>query len=361
MDKILIITDELPPILGGAGVVAKEIYQSIESDKFKSGFIYCSQPKSVFLRKIYKFTWPLWYIKPDLLKNILSSNTIIVNDVRSAYFVSLIDFFSKSSVLDKCNYILHGTEYIVANNETFFKRLILFSFFYKRFITRCNKISAVSLFTRDEFQASFPQEVDKQDIGYHYVGLPECFFNITSFEEKNDMNTIRFLTVSRLEVRKGLIEMLEIFSRIEYGDIRIEWFIYGSGKNEIAIRNKINELGLSDRVFLKGPMPRELIFKNEHEIYQFDLFWLLPVEPEAFGLVYLEASACHIPVLGPKQWGIKEAISEDYGFFYEPSFDWDSLFGTILDKNKRKNLSSGSRSFSIRFKLSDFVNHILVK
>lgn len=57
---------------------------------------------------------------------------------------------------------------------------------------------------------------------------------------------------------------------------------------------------------IMGAKDRLDIYQKEFPYYGFDLFWLLPNKPEAFGLVYIEASMVGVPALGIKIYGIIE-------------------------------------------------------
>lgn len=69
--------------------------------------------------------------------------------------------------------------------------------------------------------------------------------------------------------------------------------ICGQGEEEGALRRLIAELGMEQRIELAGLRPREEIAKR---LAQTDCF-VLASESETFGVSYLEALSCGVPVI----------------------------------------------------------------
>lgn len=85
---------------------------------------------------------------------------------------------------------------------------------------------------------------------------------------------------------------------------RLRWLIVGGGPMEGEVREMVARMGLEDRVALAGPrrdIPRLL---KGCDIFALASRW------EPFGIVYLEAAAVGLPVVGTRVDGVPEAVAE---------------------------------------------------
>lgn len=316
--KLLFITDEYPPTVGGAGVVAQQFVRDFISTRSNSRIdVFCSS-SLLKSKTFFKWFWPLVYLNIFIKFNIFEYDKIVVNDVRSAYFVGLVNFFTRKS-FNKIVYILHGTESEVVYNPSIKNRLILLPFFYNRFLSFANSVVAVSYYTQRFFLQSSPAivvENIERKIIVQYAGVSLSDFQyksvIKSSKEIANSRPFRLVSVSRIERRKGYFEMLEIFTDLTLVNNEIEWYIYGGGTCFNELKEAIEEKGLQSKVFLMGAMTRESIFNDEFKKFNFDLFWLLPNKPEAFGLVFIEAALVGTPTIGVNKYGVSESVIHFY-------------------------------------------------
>lgn len=321
--KILIITDELYPFhLGGAGVVVNKICNELNTLDYEYD-VFCSKPKKYnFVNKlVYNALWPFFYLKLLFYVMFNNYNKIIVNDLRSAYFIGLM--FRTKTIL-KCSYIVHGTEAeIVFDQRSYKNTLILLHVFYLKFLKHANKIVFVSKFTHDNFIKSIK---NKLCIGHkshiNYVGLDadyfteivkvsECFKNETDANLNIvNNNQIRLVSFSRLEARKGYFDMYLIFKQLLSMGLDVIWHIYGSGSISTSLQKIIENDNLGDKILMLGSKNRceliKIVYSN-----RYDVFWLLPNLPEAFGLTYIESAAMGLPSIAPNIYGIKESICHE--------------------------------------------------
>lgn len=123
------------------------------------------------------------------------------------------------------------------------------------------------------------------------------------------------LTVARLEPRKGIDRALRALARLkEHGDLQSDWryVIAGKGTELVALRRLTSELGLDDVVEFLG-------FVSDEDLpgcYEAADVFLQPNrnlngDTEGFGVVFLEAAACGLPVIGGVAGGTGDAI--DHG------------------------------------------------
>ena len=104
------------------------------------------------------------------------------------------------------------------------------------------------------------------------------------------------LTLSRLsadEQYKGHDEVLEVLPDLAKEVPDIAYLICGDGDDRPRLEAKAHRLGVADRVVFAGYIPdRE---KADH--YRLADAFVMPGRGEGFGIVYLEAMACGIPVV----------------------------------------------------------------
>ena len=115
------------------------------------------------------------------------------------------------------------------------------------------------------------------------------------------------MTLGRLaseERYKGFDEVLEILPRLSAEIPDLSYLICGEGGDRRRLEHKAETLGVRDRVVFAGFVSEDR--KAEH--YRLADAFVMPSSGEGFGIVFLEALACGIPVLGSKVDGGREAL-----------------------------------------------------
>ncbi|HGN0242050.1 glycosyltransferase family 4 protein [Proteus mirabilis] len=349
--KILILTDEYPPIIGGAGIVSKQLYIDLKELGNDVDIFTPAIKRNIF----FKIFWPFYYFNIKLFLKLKLQDRIIVNDIRSAYSITLISLFYKID-FKKIIYILHGTEYDIAYNPSIKNKLILLPFIYNLFLKKCNKIVSVSNYTKEIFlKNTTVREKIKNKIEVIYVGISKNIKKYNKYVIDRKDKYFRLVSVSRLEERKGYFEMLDIFIELSKKIPNLEWYIYGDGSIKNRLISEAKNKNIFDKIYFKGAMNREKIYNEEFYKYNFDLFWLLPNQPEAFGLVYIEASSLGVPTMGINKYGIRESVNN---LFYT---DIKFLVDLINDIKINKDIYiKNAFSFSEAFQSSIFAKKILV-
>jgi len=129
---------------------------------------------------------------------------------------------------------------------------------------------------------------------------------------KNRDNTLRLITVSRLINRKGIDHTLKAIAGLR--DKNISLLVVGTGSYENALKELCTKLGLDGIVKFHGYCPREELYK----LYSKADVFILPSLVESFGLVFAEAMACGLPVIGGRTGGVPELIKDENGILVEP-------------------------------------------
>jgi glycosyltransferase involved in cell wall biosynthesis len=104
------------------------------------------------------------------------------------------------------------------------------------------------------------------------------------------------LTVARLvnaERYKGIDEVLEVLPSVVAQIPSLAYVIVGDGPDRARLAAKAAALGLADRVLFTGYVSEHV--KIDH--YRVADLFAMPGRGEGFGIVYLEAMACGVPVI----------------------------------------------------------------
>lgn len=235
------------------------------------------------------------------LKLAVRSDIIIISHINMAVIGLAI-----KTLNPKCNVwlIAHGIE--VWRPLTLGKKMLL---------KRCDKIICVSNFTKQEM------------IRWHKIEAQKCivlnnavdpFMKLPASFEKPQYLMDRYglkpqdqvlFTLTRLattEQYKGYEQVIKVISKLKLKFPNIKYIL--SGQYDAVEQCRINQLidahNIADAVILTG-------FVNERELVDHflvaDLF-VLPSKKEGFGIVFIEALACGLPVICGNVDGSLDAI-----------------------------------------------------
>jgi len=142
------------------------------------------------------------------------------------------------------------------------------------------------------------------------------------------------LSVGALKRRKGYHISIPSIAKVKekYPDIR--YYIVGNQKNKRYFRylkKLVKKNNLQNNViFLENLLDKDLI-SLYHKV---DLFLLTPINIhdnfEGFGLVYLEANACGLPVIGTYNCGAEDAIKSGFNGILVPQNNINATAEAIL-------------------------------
>jgi glycosyltransferase involved in cell wall biosynthesis len=154
------------------------------------------------------------------------------------------------------------------------------------------------------------------------------------------------LTLSRLsagERYKGLDEVMEALPRLAESVPDVAYLICGDGDDRARLEAKAQALGVADRVVFAGYVPEAE--KPDH--YRLADAFVMPGRGEGFGIVYLEALACGIPVVASSADASQEAVRHgELGRVVDPD-DQDALVTAMRDAVRSpKEVPEGLAYFS---------------
>ena len=345
MTTILLITIEFPPETGGIENytynLIKRIPNSIvlapnvpNADKFdnKQDFkiirkkILYHRQHWLFKNRFYAnsigylitsiaLIWHSWHIikdeKPDL---ILCSDSIPVGIVIGLLYK-----------INKIPYIVfsYAKDVLFLQQMPFMKTLLGITF------TNSAKVIVISEFTR---KLIMDLKTKKSNTSKINPCVDSNFFkpmNVSNLKEQYGLSDKKIiLTVARLDEMKGNDMVLRSMPEVLKKTPNLMYLIAGNGQNKNQLEKLTSELNLDDHVRFVG-----YISDEELPIYYnlCDVF-IMPSrnvkrDPEGFGIVYVEASACEKPVIGSRMGGIPDAVI-------------DGVTGILVDPLNTKDISN---------------------
>jgi len=176
----------------------------------------------------------------------------------------------------------------------------------------------------------------------------------TSREDHADAETqtapLRVLSAGHLVTRKAHEFVLRAIAELVADGSDIRYTIAGDGPLRSALEALTLELGLTERVTFSGAYRHEELPGMLRET---DLF-ALPSWDEAFGVVYLEALACGVPVIAASDGGAATFIAEDVDGYLVPPRDVDALAATMRRFANLGPAEKGAMSTAARTKALNF-------
>jgi glycosyltransferase involved in cell wall biosynthesis len=135
------------------------------------------------------------------------------------------------------------------------------------------------------------------------------------------------MTLARLsndEQYKGVDEVLELLPDLIREVPDLAYLVVGEGTDRSRLQIKAANLGIDGHVVFTGAIAESE--KADH--YRLADAFVMPGRGEGFGIVYLEALACGVPVLASKLDGSREAVR-------------DGMLGILVDPDDRMELKTG--------------------
>lgn len=173
---------------------------------------------------------------------------------------------------------------------------------------------------------------------------------LITFPKKNKFYTLHpelnkrpyIIFLSRLHYKKGLDYLAEAFVLFCRHNQDIDLVVAGpDGGAQTEFEEIINKNGLSERVFVPGP-----IYGEEKFAALLDAFcFCLPSRQEGFSMAITEALACSTPVVISNDCHFPEVEQANAGYVTnldakEIADSWQDL---ALDETKRKQLSASAK------------------
>jgi phosphatidylinositol alpha-1,6-mannosyltransferase len=226
---------------------------------------------------------------------------------------------------------------------------LLRRFFLKHY---CDKIICVSNFTKKQMIHWHQSHPDKCIVLNNsidpFIKLPEHFakpeYLLNRYGLTLSNQTIFTLTrLASSEQYKGYEQVIKAVSvlKVKFPDIKYILSGQYDPTEEVRIKDLINKCNVNDHVILTG-------FLDEKELVDHfllaDLF-VLPSRKEGFGIVFIEALACGLPVICGNEDGSTDAIR-------------NGELGTAIDVNDLNELEKTIAAY-LKIPLTEAIRHNL--
>jgi asparagine synthase (glutamine-hydrolysing) len=158
-------------------------------------------------------------------------------------------------------------------------------------------------------------------------------------------NGLTLLTVARLDATeryKGVDLVIKTLGRLLIRYPEIKYVIAGKGDDLPRLHALAREAGVADRVDFRGYVPDEELpaLYNEADVF------VMPSQNEGFGIVFLEALACGVPVIaGNKDGSVDVVLNGEIGVLIDPhdSHQLDEAIRSFVKRKIDKKLLDPSR------------------
>jgi teichuronic acid biosynthesis glycosyltransferase TuaC len=168
-------------------------------------------------------------------------------------------------------------------------------------------------------------------------------------------------TVGHLVARKRHADVLRALWLLRESHPDLRWVVAGDGPERPALERLIGELGLGDRVTLRGQLPPA----EARATAQSATVFALPSVDEAFGVAYIEAMAAGVPAIGCRgEAGPEEIAASGVGIRLVAPGDPEALAAELRplldDAGWRRELGHGARATVERAFTWDACGHATV-
>lgn len=207
----------------------------------------------------------------------------------------------------------------------------------KYIIKESDEVICVSNFVKQK-----ATELCRKDMNVAYLGI-----DLNMWGKRTDLNLkekyncdFLVIIVARLVKIKGLEYLIHSVPDV-IKEVNAKFIILGEGENEGYLKKLSHRLGMDKSVIFCGSISNRELVTYYHEA---DLF-VLPSLHESFGLVFLEAMACGLPIVSTDVGAIPEVVG-DAGILVRPK-DATALSKAILkilkNEGRRKELTQNGK------------------
>ncbi|KKQ28133.1 MAG: Glycosyl transferase group 1 [Candidatus Magasanikbacteria bacterium GW2011_GWC2_37_14] len=318
MKRILIITLEFPPQVGGIATYVEQFAKSLPPEqvfvlapKQKADKFFDEQLAFKVVRKNLfwpVFIWPRWLKLFFITRKIIKQEKIEVLYIHHILPVGYLGWLMKKIFNIPYLVFSHGTD-IEFGTKSPWKRKML-----RAVATKAESLIFNSESLKNRLLKILPEFTNKSLVLYP---CPEIDFAVVPGEEV--ISDLRgqlalegkkiVLTISRIADGKGFPHLLRILPKVLDSIPNLVWLVVGTGNKKDWFLEEVRKNGLQSVVRYLGEIPHDNL---KPYYYLADLFVLLthPDErrEEGLGMVFLEAAACGLPVVAGKSGGVEEAV-----------------------------------------------------
>lgn len=299
------------PSAGGSGILATELGLALAERGHVVHFVSFEQPfrllgfnQNVFFHSVDFVTYPLFRYPPYSLAlttkmaEVAEEHNIEIWHAHYAIPHAVCAILARDMMANGKRFqlvtTLHGTDITLVGTDPGFFRLTKYA------MESSDAVTSVSHWLTEETQRAFKLDAPIRTI-HNFVNLEKfanrkierC--NLAENGEKIVMHISNFRPVKRVT------DVVRAFKKIS-DRVPARLIMVGDGPERLSAVGVARQLGITDRIkYLGNNESIEMILPCADLVFQ-------PSEHESFGLVALEAMACHVPVLGTDSGGVREVV-----------------------------------------------------
>jgi glycosyltransferase involved in cell wall biosynthesis len=205
-------------------------------------------------------------------------------------------------------------------------------------------IIAVSEHQRKLLEQKFGLNASKIFVAENGVSLSRFRYQSQDFKPTE---MLRFVSVGYLTDRKGFHTLLSAYAILKRNGIRFKAEIIGDGPDANRYRRLSHELDLAKEVKFLGVVDNSDLPKILRQSH----FFVLPTRDESFGIAFVEAMACGLPVIATSVPALRDLVPNERIGLLVPSDDPKALTGALSDAMSmnwdRKAISEHASRYSI--------------
>lgn len=331
--KILIITKEFPPQVGGIPTytynIAKNWINSqknviVLSSKNNKAKDFDSQQGF----KIYRIVFNNFYLLFKIWRLSKKSSVDLLH-LHCAYFYPFwVGWFIDKIIKVDYRLFLHSVDFNYLKKSKWTKRKMGY------LIKKAKEIIVNSEYLKDQFSRQFEDII--KPINVVYPCADDYFFAEVSDEKITNLKSQMALegkkvviTVARLDEGKGFPRLISILPKVLEKIPNLVWIIIGDGSKRQMFINLISKNNLQNVIRYIGIIPNDQLLPY----YKLADLFILLTHPdneaeEDWATVFMESSASGLPILAGKVGGVEEAIKH-------------LQTGVLVDVNDKKAVVNG--------------------
>lgn len=202
----------------------------------------------------------------------------------------------------------------------------------RRALAAATDIWTISRYSRD--QASIANGIDPQKFKMLPCGIDGEKFKpgdkLPALVIKYGLSDARvIMTVARLwsgDIYKGVDVTIRALPKILQAFPEVKYLVIGRGDDQPRLAQLAQDLGVSDRVVFAGFVPTEDLIAH----YRLADAYIMPSQ-EGFGIVYLEAMACGVPVLAGDNDGSADPLQDGKTGWRVPHRDPEAVAAACIE------------------------------
>lgn len=196
--------------------------------------------------------------------------------------------------------------YVLTEHSTGFERDLFLErerFFFRRVLLNANKIIAVGPGLKTQLERICPEK--------EILIIPNMIdTNFFTLDRRENM-TFTFFCLASLENKKAIDNLIISFNKMNNKESKL--VIGGEGPDEEKLKNLVFELGLVDRVNFIGMLNRQEVVNQLNKSNVF----ILVSRVETFGVVFIEALSCGVPIIASRSGGPDLIVNKENGILVE--------------------------------------------